>query len=123
MIYIVTETVRLIPTTLGRASSHQPSSQLYAKLIGDLVDGIIHQRQTGNVLEAAIGQLYAVLAFLGSNRDAEAAGLLEPLEAVARAAWDAAQGGKPALFAYTKRQTGAPRNQIRMRIPGILAGR
>ena len=86
------------------------------------MDGKIRQQQTGDVLEAAIGQLYAVLTFLGSSKDVYSAGLLEPLEAIARAAWDAAWGCKPALFAQTKRQSGAPTNQIRMRIPGILAG-
>jgi len=122
MIHMVTEVVHLMPTTLTRACSHQPSSQAYAKLIRDLVDAKAHQQHTGNVPEAAIWQLYAVLTFLGSNKDAYSAGLLEPLEAIARAAWDAAQGGKPALFAQSKRQTGAPSNQIRMRVPGILAG-
>jgi hypothetical protein len=122
MIEIIDETVHLVPTTLGRAYSYQASSEAYWKLIRDLAVGKAHADRSGNLLEAGIGQLLAVLVFLQSNKEAESAGLFKPLAAVANAVWDAAQGGNPALFAKAKRQTGAPDNKVRTRIPGILAG-
>jgi hypothetical protein len=122
MLHVITETVHLVPTTLARACFHEASSEAYGKLIRDLAEGKAHADQTGNVREAGIGQLYAVLAFLQSNKDAESAGLFKPLAALAEAAWDAAQGARPALFADAKRRTGAPDNKIRTCISGIMAG-
>ena len=108
-------------TTLGKAAFHQPSQDNYQALIFGLARARTAMVASSDALDGTFGGLVAVLNYLRANPHAEAAGLLDPLEKLARAVWDVSQGGKPSLFFGAHRKGGAPKNQLKTAAGGILA--